>query len=133
MNSQPDHSSKAPTANLLRISMFLAGLSGATGVVCLALSAHSSASPLLETAAQVLLFHAPVYLGLGLLAQVRRVLLLPIALLLLTSGLCLFCGDLLLRSFADVRLFPMAAPTGGFLLILSWLSVALGALRVRPK
>ncbi|WP_428572806.1 DUF423 domain-containing protein [Roseibium sp.] len=133
MTTQPDLSSKAPTANLLRICLFLAGLSGATGVACLALSAHSSASPLLETAAQVLLFHAPVYLGFGVLAQVRSVLLLRFALLLLTSGLCLFCGDLLLRSFANQRLFPMAAPTGGFLLILSWLSVALGALRVRPK
>ena len=122
-----------PTDRLLKICLFLAGLSGALGVVSLALSAHASASTHLQTAAQMLLFHAPAFIGLGVLAQIRRVLLLPVALLLLTIGLALFCGDLLLRSFADLRLFPMAAPIGGLCLIASWLTLVLGALRVRPK
>lgn len=118
---------------LLKLGLFLAGLCGATGVVLLALSAHANASQSLQTAAQMLLFHAPVYLGLGLLAQLRRVLLLPAVFLCLTSGLGLFCGDLALRTFAGQRLFPMAAPAGGLLVILAWLTVAIGALRVRPK
>lgn len=125
--------SDEPTQRLLKICLFLAGLCGAAGVICLALSAHANASSLLKTAAQMLLFHAPVLIGLGILSQIRRVLLLPVTVLLLTAGLSLFCGDLLLRGFAGLRLFPMAAPTGGLLLILSWLMLAVGALRVRPK
>jgi len=102
-------------------------------VVCLALSAHANASSLLATAAQMLLFHAPLFLGLGLLAQVRRVFLLPVSMALLTLGVCLFCGDLLLRAFAEQRLFPMAAPIGGTLVIAAWLALAISALRVQPK
>lgn len=122
-----------PTARLLRLCLVLAGLSGALGVVFLAMSAHANASPLLPTAAQMLLFHAPLFLGLGLLAQARRVLLLPITVALLSVGLCLFSGDLLLRAFVEQRLFPMAAPIGGALVIAAWLALAIGALRVRPK
>jgi len=132
MTLQPT-ATAATTATLLRLCLVLAGLSGALGVICLALSAHANASPLLQTAAQMLLFHAPAILGLGLLAQIRRVILLPFAILLLTAGLFLFCGDLLMRAFADFRLFPMAAPIGGMLVIGSWLVLAIGALRVRPK
>jgi uncharacterized membrane protein YgdD (TMEM256/DUF423 family) len=39
----------------------------------------------------------------------------------------LFATDLTLRQFADHSLFPMAAPTGGTLLILSWLLLAVAA------
>lgn len=129
MRQQPGE----PTVTLLRICLVLAGLTGALGVVSLALSAHANASALLATAAQMLLFHAPMFLGLGLLAQLRKVLVLPVVVGLLGLGLCLFCGDLFLRAFADHRLFPMSAPIGGMMVILSWLLLAIGALRVRPK
>jgi uncharacterized membrane protein YgdD (TMEM256/DUF423 family) len=39
----------------------------------------------------------------------------------------LFAGDLTLRQFAGHSLFSMAAPTGGTLLIASWLTLALSA------
>ena len=39
----------------------------------------------------------------------------------------LFAGDLTLRQYADHSLFPMAAPTGGTLLIVSWLMLAVSA------
>ena len=39
----------------------------------------------------------------------------------------LFAGDLTLRQYAGHSLFPMAAPTGGTLLILSWLLLAAAA------
>jgi len=39
----------------------------------------------------------------------------------------LFAGDLTLRQFAGHSLFSMAAPTGGTLLIASWLLLAVGA------
>ncbi|GAB4514482.1 MAG: DUF423 domain-containing protein [Roseibium sp.] len=133
MSDSGDRFAAERTSRLLRAGMVLAGLTGAAGVVSLALSAHSSASSLLETAAQMLLFHATVFLALGLLAQARRVLLLPVVFLLLTAGLGLFCGDLFLRAFAGHRLFPMSAPIGGMLVILAWLALAIGALRVRVK
>ncbi|WP_353621822.1 DUF423 domain-containing protein [Labrenzia sp. PO1] len=122
-----------PTAPLLRTGMAMAGVSGAAGVVSLALSAHASASSLIETAAHMLLFHAPVFLGIGLLAQLRRVPLLPVVLIFLAAGLSLFCGDLLMRAFLERRLFAMSAPIGGMMVILGWLMLALCALRVQPK
>ena len=39
----------------------------------------------------------------------------------------LFAGDLALRQYAGHGLFPMAAPTGGTLLIASWLVLAVAA------
>ena len=39
----------------------------------------------------------------------------------------LFAGDLTLRQYAGHSLFPMAAPTGGTLLIASWLALAVAA------
>lgn len=121
------------TSVLLRIALVLSGIAGAAGVVALALSSHSQASNLLGTAAQLLLFHAPVFLGIGVLAQVRSVPALPAALVLLTGGLLLFCGDLLARDYLGHRLFPMSAPIGGMMVIVSWVFIALGALRIRPR
>lgn len=40
----------------------------------------------------------------------------------------LFAGDLTLRQYAGRSLFPFAAPTGGTLLILSWLVLSAAAL-----
>lgn len=122
-----------PTSPLLRICLILSGVTGATGVVSLALSAHADASGLLETAAQMLLMHAPVFLGMGILAQTRKVLLLPGVVVLLTAGLSLFCGDMFSRVILEQRLFPMSAPIGGMLVIVGWIALALSALRVRPK
>ena len=42
-------------------------------------------------------------------------------------GASLFAGDLTLRHYAGNGLFPMAAPTGGTLLIASWLALAVAA------
>ena len=45
----------------------------------------------------------------------------------LVIGAALFAGDLTLRQYAGHGLFPMAAPTGGSLLIASWLTLAVAA------
>ena len=42
-------------------------------------------------------------------------------------GAALFAGDLSLRQYAGHALFPMAAPTGGTVMIASWLAVTLAA------
>ena len=81
----------------------------------------------------MLLFHAPVFLGVGLVAQIRRAPFLPVVALLLASGLTLFCGDLFSRSFVSEKLFSMAAPIGGSLIILGWFALALNAFLLFPK
>lgn len=122
-----------PTASLLRICLVLGGVTGAAGVMLLATAAHIDTAGLVRSAAEMLLFHAPVFLAMGAIAQIRRSVFLPIALLLLFLGLALFCGDLLSRSFAGRRLFPMSAPTGGMLIIVGWAAIALMALRIRAR
>jgi len=47
-------------------------------------------------------------------------------------GAALFAGDLSLRAFVGQRLFAMAAPGGGIILILSWLAFAAAAAFRRP-
>jgi uncharacterized membrane protein YgdD (TMEM256/DUF423 family) len=41
----------------------------------------------------------------------------------------LFCGDLAARDFLGGTLFPMAAPTGGILLMAGWILTGAAALR----
>lgn len=121
------------TTPTLHIALLIGGIIGAAGVMLLALSAHADTTGLLKTAAQMLLFHAPAFLALGVLSQIRRVILLRVSLALLFVGLTLFCGDLVTRVFSGQRLFPMAAPTGGVLTILGWFMIAFGALRIQPR
>jgi uncharacterized membrane protein YgdD (TMEM256/DUF423 family) len=104
--------------------LLAAGLCGALGVALSAVAAHRADLPNLGTAANMLLFHAPALLALSLAAG-NRVRL--IASFVLLAGLALFAGDLLTRAYFGTRLFPMAAPTGGVLLITGWLGIALSA------
>lgn len=106
-----------------RLLISSAGACGALGVVVSAVAAHG-ASPNAATAANFLLAHAPVLLAIGLLPY-NNVMRWSAALLVL--GLVLFVGDLSSRDFLDDRLFAMAAPAGGFLLILGWLGIAASA------
>jgi uncharacterized membrane protein YgdD (TMEM256/DUF423 family) len=46
-------------------------------------------------------------------------------------GGALFAADVAARAYLGARLFPMAAPTGGVILIASWLVLALAALMAR--
>jgi uncharacterized membrane protein YgdD (TMEM256/DUF423 family) len=69
--------------------------------------------------------HAPAFLALSLLGGNKLRSAGSWALLL---GLVIFAADLLMRSFAGMRLFPMAAPSGGVLMIGGWLLIAASAL-----
>jgi uncharacterized membrane protein YgdD (TMEM256/DUF423 family) len=111
-----------------RFLIALAGLSGALGVGLSAAAAHITGGNL-ATAAQFLLFHAPGLLALAALIATGTVqpTLAQVAGYVLVLGLVLFCGDLSRRAFAGVALFPRAAPTGGILLMLGWLLVALSS------
>ncbi len=115
---------------LALIMVALAGFTGAGGVILSAVAAHNVADPRLDTAANFLLFHAAATLavcGLSLGLPQRGIWFLVPAGLFLSGGL-LFGGDLSLRVLAGTKLFPMAAPIGGILLILGWLFVIIAAL-----
>ncbi|MTI08059.1 DUF423 domain-containing protein [Roseibium denhamense] len=99
------------------------------GVAGLAAAAHADPSGRLETAAQMLVFHAPVFLAIGLWVRVLATRLLVLAAVMLFAGLALFCGDLAMRVFGGTRLFPGAAPIGGMTIIAGWVIVVLCALR----
>jgi len=77
----------------------------------------------------MLLFHAAALVGGAALYQqggLGRPLLLAV-LIAWIVGAALFSGDVTLRAFAGHRLFPMAAPTGGIILIAAWLGLAAAA------
>jgi len=108
----------------------IAGLMGAAGVILLAAAAHAAPGAGLDSAGQMLMFHAAAVIAAA--AAVHSGLLFrPLALAAvigLVVGAALFSGDITMRALAGHRLFPMAAPTGGFVLIASWLALAVAAI-----
>lgn len=112
-----------------RILIALASIAGGLGVTASAAAAHIPGADSLKTAAQFLLFHAPAILALTGLAAAglthRRAARAAAAALAL--GLVLFSGDLALRALAGRALFPMAAPSGGVILMAGWMIAAVSA------
>ncbi|WP_298368118.1 DUF423 domain-containing protein [uncultured Bradyrhizobium sp.] len=113
-----------------RLLIGLAAVMGACGVMLAAAAAHLPDATRLASASSMLLFHATgaiaaiavaeraiVHLKLGIVAAAGFVI-----------AASLFAGDLTLRQYGGHGLFPMAAPTGGTLLILSWLVLAVSAM-----
>ena len=114
---------------LLRVLVILAGVMGGDGVILAALATHQGDAALLSPASSMLLFHALAVLasaaliecgiihpGFGLAAAFGFVI-----------ASVLFAGDLCFRHFYGHGLFPFAAPSGGTLLIASWLTLAIAA------
>ena len=104
----------------------LAGLMGAAGVILLAAGAHAAPGAGLDSAGQVLLFHAAAVIAAAA-ALSQGLLWRPLALAAAIGfvvGAILFSGDIASRAFAGHRLFPLAAPGGGGVLIASWLAIA---------
>jgi uncharacterized membrane protein YgdD (TMEM256/DUF423 family) len=116
-------------SRLFRILVILAGIMGADGVILAAASAHQPDAARLASASSMLLFHATAVLAVVALAE-RGVIHARIGItaafgFVIATGL--FAGDLTLRQYAGHGLFPFAAPTGGTLLIISWLVLAVAA------
>jgi uncharacterized membrane protein YgdD (TMEM256/DUF423 family) len=118
----------------------LSALMGAAGVALAAAATHSGAGEVAQTAAYFLILHAAAVLGLTACARsFAAEAAFARALLLVGAGLGLgaviFSADLTMRAFGGARLFPMAAPAGGSLMILGWLALAvvfiIGAARRR--
>ena len=105
----------------------LAALMGASGVALAAASTHAGGGEFGRTAAEFLILHAAALMGVTASARAgsaRRARRLRVAGAALAVGTRLFAGDLTRLAFAGARLFPFAAPTGGSLMILSWLALA---------
>jgi uncharacterized membrane protein YgdD (TMEM256/DUF423 family) len=112
-----------------RILAILAAIMGADGVILAAATAHQPDASRLASASSMLLFHALAVLAAVALAE-RGILHLRIGMSAawgFVVATALFAGDLSLRQYAGHSLFPFAAPTGGTLLIASWLALAVAA------
>jgi uncharacterized membrane protein YgdD (TMEM256/DUF423 family) len=116
-------------SRLFRILIILAAVMGADGVILAAAAAHQPDATRLASASSMLLFHSLAVLAIVALAE-RGVIHIRIgvsAAFGFVVAAVLFAGDLTLRQYAGHSLFPMAAPTGGTLLIVSWLLLAVAA------
>jgi uncharacterized membrane protein YgdD (TMEM256/DUF423 family) len=121
---------------LFRVLVVLAGAMGAAGVALAAAAAHQPDATRLASASSMLLFHAPAVFAAVLLVE-RSIIHMRLGLVAafgFVLAAALFAGDLTLRQYAGHSLFPMAAPTGGTLLIVSWLMLAVAAIwpRIDP-
>lgn len=116
---------------IARFTLFLAGLLGAAGIGLAAAANHLDDPRTFSAAATVCLANAPALIALY--AARASVRLAPFAALVIAFGAILFTVDILLRHFYGVRVFPMAAPTGGVTMILGWLIVAFSALVPKPQ
>jgi uncharacterized membrane protein YgdD (TMEM256/DUF423 family) len=112
-----------------RILVILAAIMGADGVMLAAVAAHQSDAARLVPASSMLLFHATAVLAVVALTERGLVALRGglAAAFGFVAASALFAGDLTLRHFAGHSLFPLAAPVGGTLLIVSWLVLAIAA------
>ncbi len=105
-----------------------AGVLGAAGVALAAVAAHRVASPVLATAATMLMIHAGAVLAIAAFSAVvqNKKRWLGVG-AVMAVGAALFSGDIALNTLAQIHAFPMAAPVGGSVLIASWLAVAVCA------
>jgi uncharacterized membrane protein YgdD (TMEM256/DUF423 family) len=99
-----------------------AGLLGALGVAAAAAAAHGSFPPSLNSAALIMLVHAGPILALALVAP-RQIFWL-VASLLLTLGALLFGIEVSLSAILGAPPLPLAAPLGGWCMMLGWLALA---------
>lgn len=111
--------------SLRPLILMLAGFLGASGVVLAAAASHGGDTRLLGNASTMCLAHAPVLLALFL--GHRTIRTATLSAVVLGTGTVLFAADLIVRHLGAAGLFPMAAPSGGLLMILGWLILAASA------
>ncbi|MGM4911321.1 DUF423 domain-containing protein [Rhizobium sp. 768_B6_N1_8] len=113
-------------ARLEPVLYLFAGLFGLAGVALAALAAHGGGEANLAASASAMcLAHAPALLALALGAG--KIKSAWLAGLLMIVGTLLFAGDLVTLRFTGSSLFPYAAPTGGWAMMLGWLAVSASA------
>lgn len=113
-----------------RLLIGVAAVMGACGVILAAAAAHLPDATRLAAASSMLLFHATA--AIATIAVAERAIVHAKLGIVAAAGFViaasLFAGDLTLRQYGGHGLFPMAAPSGGTLLILSWLALAVSAM-----
>jgi uncharacterized membrane protein YgdD (TMEM256/DUF423 family) len=115
---------------MTHLLLALAGLMGACGVVLTAAAAHGKPGSGLDSAGYLLLLHAAAIVAVSVALR-SGLLMRPLGTLTLWGfalGASLFAADVAARAYAGHRLFPMAAPAGGVILIISWLVMVTAAL-----
>jgi uncharacterized membrane protein YgdD (TMEM256/DUF423 family) len=114
---------------MLQVLIAIAALFGCAGIVFAAAGAHAKPGTGLDSAGHMLLFHAPAVIAacIGMAAGLISRPVGIVATIALLIGVALFAGDLALRAYAGHRLFPMAAPTGGIVMIGGWALLAVAA------
>ena len=112
-----------------RILIGLAGIMGGDGVILATASAHQADASRLGAASSMLLFHACAVLATVALLERGAIhaRIGAVAAWGFVVAAALFATDLTLRQYAGHSLFPFAAPTGGTLLIASWLALVVAA------
>jgi len=113
-----------------QVLIAFAGLMGAAGVVLAAAGAHGKPGAGLDSAGYLLLIHACA-IAAGVAITGQGLLLRPLANVALAGfvlGATLFAADGASRAWLGTRIFPMAAPAGGVIMIAAWLTVAAAAL-----
>lgn len=115
---------------MVQMLLAFAGLMGAAGIVLAAAGAHGKPGAGLDSAGYLLLIHAVAVLAATALLR-AGVFYRPLALASLwgfVAGATLFASDVAARAYAGGKLFPFAAPSGGMIMIASWLVLAAAAL-----
>jgi uncharacterized membrane protein YgdD (TMEM256/DUF423 family) len=107
------------------LTLFLAGIVGAAGVIFSAMAAHGGDTHLYSAAATACMAQAPALLAIYV--GWDKIRTAPLASALIGLGCLLFAGDLVCRARVGHGLFPMSAPTGGTMMIAGWVVVAAGA------
>ena len=116
-----------------RIWIGLGALAGFGAVAMAAFASHgihdANAARVVASGVQMQGWHALALLATGLWAP-RGARLADAAGLAFAAGLVLFCGALFLHALAGVS-WGILAPTGGTLLMIGWLLLAVSAWRAR--
>lgn len=109
--------------------LLLSGLLGAAGVALAAAATHIGGA-LLGPASAMCLAHAPAMLALY--AGHKHIKTATGAGMVMGIGTLLFASDLVAKQYIGSGFFPMAAPSGGMLMILGWLLAGASAF-LRPQ
>ncbi len=119
-----------------RLMTAAAALLGLSGVILAAVGAHllggddnPAAQRSWASASLIHLVHAPALLALSVLLRQRTSTWYRAAGPLMFAGVVLFSGGIYWQQTASPATVANIPPMGGFALILSWLCIALGALR----
>ncbi len=116
---------------IARIWVLLGAIAGFVGVAMAAYGAHAGLAPeraaLFARATEIVLWHAPVLLFLGLWRERHGGWLPGLAAAAIALGIALFAGAVAALALGRVS-HATLAPYGGSLLLLGWALIAVSAL-----